>query len=62
MNSIKQPQAEIVDSKMLLGWIKGKPYMVHNMQLKKVSKYGVAEYCSTDPFLHISTNVGMGDK
>jgi len=29
------------------------------MQFSSVARYGIGEYCSTDPFFHISIKVGL---
>lgn len=58
-SSMAIPAPLILVTSKLCGCTTGSPYTAQRPQLMKVPRYGAGEYCSTDPFLHIWTNVGL---
>jgi len=62
MNSIPAPVPLIVDTNMLLGDTKGRPYQAERRQLSMVITYGMPENCSVDLCHMILLKVIIGAK
>lgn len=60
--SMAAPVPLMVETKMLFGDTKGRPYQAERRQLSKVMTYGMPENCSVLLFCMILLNVMMGAK